>query len=71
MLAATIALGAVFVGLQGTEWAALLAQAMTMCSSKLGAFFYLIVGTHALHAVAALLARGMAFRQRSGLAPSG
>lgn len=61
LLGATIALGAVFVGLQGTEWAALLAQGMTMKSSQLGAFFYLIVGTHAVHAVAALVALGMAF----------
>lgn len=54
-------LGAVFVGLQGREWAALLSQGLTLTSSRLGAFFYLIVGTHAAHAVLALLALGAAF----------
>ena len=48
-----LALGAAFVGLQGAEWAALLAQGLTMSSSQIGAFFYLIIGCHALHAVLA------------------
>jgi cytochrome c oxidase subunit III len=52
-------LGAAFVALQGREWAALLSQGMTLTSSTLGAFFYLIVGAHALHAVCALLAMGI------------
>lgn len=55
------ALGAVFVILQGAEWVALLRQGMTLTSSRLGAFFYLIVGTHALHAVGALVALGWAW----------
>lgn len=49
-------LGAGFVALQGVEWAALLANGLTLRSSPLGAFFYVIVGGHALHAVAALVA---------------
>ena len=49
-----IALGAGFVLLQGREWFGLLAQGLTLQSSALGSFFYLIVGIHALHAVAAL-----------------
>lgn len=53
-------LGAGFVALQGAEWAALLSQGLTMTSSRLGAFFYLIVGTHAAHAIVALGALGMA-----------
>jgi cytochrome c oxidase subunit 3 len=53
-LFAAILLGAFFVVFQGVEWAALLAQGLTLTSSQIGAFFYLIVGTHALHAVAAL-----------------
>lgn len=48
-------LGALFVGLQGAEWAALLAQGLTVSSSQIGGFFYLIVGCHAAHAIAALL----------------
>jgi cytochrome c oxidase subunit 3 len=47
-------LGAGFVGLQGREWLALLAQGLTITSSTLGSFFYLIIGLHALHAVAAI-----------------
>jgi cytochrome c oxidase subunit 3 len=57
------ALGAAFVALQGVEWAQLLAQGLTLTSSPLGSFFYLIVGSHALHAVVALLALGIAWVQ--------
>ncbi|MBW2426604.1 MAG: hypothetical protein JRG86_20325 [Deltaproteobacteria bacterium] len=32
----------------------MLAQGLTLTSSTLGSFFYLIIGTHALHAIAAL-----------------
>ena len=32
----------------------MLAQGLTLTSSTLGSFFYLIVGTHALHAIVAL-----------------
>ncbi|MEO5616384.1 MAG: cytochrome c oxidase subunit 3 [Candidatus Eisenbacteria bacterium] len=53
-LGASILLGTAFVGLQGAEWARLLAQGLTVSSSLVGGFFYLIVGAHALHAVAAL-----------------
>lgn len=53
-----LALGAAFVVFQGLEWAALLRHGLTLTSSQLGAFFYLIIGTHGLHAVAAILALG-------------
>lgn len=46
--------GLYFVGSQGVEWLALIRQGLTMTSSPYGAFFYLIVGTHAIHAVVAL-----------------
>jgi heme/copper-type cytochrome/quinol oxidase subunit 3 len=49
-----VALGALFVGLQGVEWASLLRQGLTLASSQIGGFFYLIIGVHALHAVCAL-----------------
>lgn len=66
-LLAGFLLGAMFVGLQGREWAGLLTQGLTMYSSRLGSFFYLIVGAHAAHAVCALLALGMAWwRMRKG-----
>ena len=60
-LALTIVLGGVFVVLQGLEWIALLGQGLTLTSSAHGSFFYLIVGTHALHAVAALGALAWGF----------
>jgi cytochrome c oxidase subunit 3 len=51
----SILLGVVFVGFQGMEWVALLAEGLTLQSSTYGGFFYLIVGAHGLHAVGALL----------------
>ena len=50
----SIALGAFFVVFQGWEWTSMLAQGLTLTSSMLGSFFYLIVGTHALHAIVAV-----------------
>lgn len=60
-------LGALFVLLQGREWWGLLSQGVTMQSSTLGAFFYLIVGTHALHAIGAIVGLAVAWsRMRRG-----
>lgn len=56
-----IMLGTFFVGFQGIEWVALLGEGLTMQSSTYGGFFYLIVGSHAIHAVAALIALGWAW----------
>ena len=53
-------LGIFFVGAQGTEWVALLGEGLTIQSSTYGGFFYLIVGAHGLHAIAAILALGWA-----------
>lgn len=61
-MGAAMGLGALFVTLQGAEWAGMLRQGMTLTSSQLGSFFYLIVGTHALHAVAAIVALALAWR---------
>ena len=55
-MGAALALAAFFVTFQGMEWLGLLRQGMTLTSSQLGSFFYLIVGAHALHAVAAIVA---------------
>ncbi len=52
---ATLLLGLVFVGVQGIEWIRLLGFGLTMTSSQYGAFFYLIIGTHAIHAIGALI----------------
>lgn len=53
-LLAAVLLGGFFVAAQGVEWVALIREGLTLTSSSLGSFFYLIVGLHALHAVAAL-----------------
>jgi heme/copper-type cytochrome/quinol oxidase subunit 3 len=71
-LLAAMLLGAFFVGFQGVEWLALVRQGLTVTSSTLGSFFYLIVGLHALHAVAglAVLAYTWWLLQRGWLAQS-
>jgi heme/copper-type cytochrome/quinol oxidase subunit 3 len=56
LMGVSILLGGAFVLFQGVEWVRLLGQGLTLTSSQLGAFFYVIVGAHALHAVAALIA---------------
>lgn len=54
-----IALGLFFVASQGVEWLALIREGLTLTSSQHGGFFYLIVGSHAVHAVAALCVLAM------------
>ncbi|MCP5550446.1 MAG: cytochrome c oxidase subunit 3 [Akkermansiaceae bacterium] len=67
LMLAALALGAFFVVFQGYEWFRLLRYGLTMTSSTFGGFFYLIVGTHALHAVAAIVTLGiMCRRLRAG-----
>lgn len=58
-----LGLGAFFVVFQGLEWVALLGEGLTLTSSTHGGFFYLIVGLHALHAVAGLGALGWAYNK--------
>lgn len=64
-------LGIVFVAFQGVEWAGLLSVGLTMTSSNHGAFFYLIVGTHALHAIAAIAALLYVWARFDKLGPNG
>jgi cytochrome c oxidase subunit 3 len=68
-LGMAVALGAFFVAFQGMEWLGLLREGLTLRSSTYGAFFYLIVGAHALHAVAAISCLGWAWARlkRGGL----
>lgn len=58
-LIAAIALGSFFVVFQGAEWVALIRQGLTLTATTHGAFFYLIIGSHAVHAIGALIALGM------------
>lgn len=71
-LLAAMLLGAAFVALQGREWVMLLREGLTLTSSTLGGFFYLIVGLHALHAVVAIGVLAYAYsRLRRGFLPAG
>ncbi len=71
-LIAATALGCFFVVFQGWEWVAMLGQGLTLTSSTLGSFFYLIVGTHGLHAIVAIGLLVQAWRrlERGWLQPS-
>ncbi len=55
-LDATAALGSLFLLLQGTEWVRLVGFGLTTTSSLYGGIFYTLVGAHALHVLAALVA---------------
>ena len=44
-----------FAAVQRMEWTRLIHYGLTLQSSSYGSFFYLIIGAHALHAVAALV----------------
>ncbi|OGQ16923.1 MAG: hypothetical protein A2138_16685 [Deltaproteobacteria bacterium RBG_16_71_12] len=59
------ALGAAFVVVQGVEWTRLVGEGLTMRASTYGSFFYMIVGAHALHALAAIAALLWCWRQAS------
>ena len=71
LLLISLLLGVFFVTFQGAEWVRLIGQGLTLTSSSLGSFFYLIIGLHALHAVAAvaLLAHASLGLRRGWLAP--
>ena len=53
-MVATTVLGALFLAIQGSEWARLIRFGLTMTSSVYGGMFYLIVGAHALHLAVAV-----------------
>lgn len=53
-LDATALLGLLFLGVQGSEWARLVAFGLTTSSSLYGASFYALVGAHAAHVAVAL-----------------
>jgi heme/copper-type cytochrome/quinol oxidase subunit 3 len=71
-VARTAMLGALFLLVQGIEWARLVGHGLTLASGTYGATFYVLVGCHGLHvlvavvwlAVTALLARRGRFTAR-------
>lgn len=76
LLGISILLGLFFVLFQGYEWGQLIQFGLTLTSSTYGGLFYLIIGTHALHVIVALLMLLQAYRkltptQMPPLTPSG
>lgn len=66
-MSSALGLGAFFVLFQGYEWVQLVREGLTISSSSLGSFFYLMVGIHALHAIGAIGLLGYAtVRLRGG-----
>jgi cytochrome c oxidase subunit III len=67
LLWAAVATGVGFVAFQGVEWVRLLGEGLTLSSSLQGAFFYVIVGAHAVHAVGgAVVLSAMAVQMQRG-----
>jgi heme/copper-type cytochrome/quinol oxidase subunit 3 len=61
-----LGLAAFFVLFQGYEWVQLLGEGLTLTSSQHGSFFYLIIGIHALHCIAAIAALVWVYRRLTG-----
>jgi len=53
-LALTTGLGTVFLAVQGFEWTGLVHHGLTLGSSQYGAAFYVLIGCHAVHVLAAV-----------------
>ena len=58
-----LALGSVFLVIQGVEWVFLIGHGLTTSSSVYGSTFYTIVGCHALHVMVGLVAVGVVARR--------
>ncbi|MCY4544943.1 MAG: cytochrome c oxidase subunit 3 [Gemmatimonadetes bacterium] len=55
MLTAATLLGILFLVVQGVEWVRLIEFGLTVTENLYGAVFYVLIGTHALHAFIAVL----------------
>lgn len=55
-LGLTALLGTVFLAIQGSEWLRLLHWGLTAATSPYGGIFYLLIGTHGVHVLAAVVA---------------
>ncbi len=63
----TTGLGVVFLAIQGYEWAKLIQVGLTLSSGVYGATFYVLIGTHALHVLGAVIWLGVVLlRARKG-----
>jgi cytochrome c oxidase subunit 3 len=71
LLLAAMALGTFFVLFQGFTWAGLIRQGLNLRSNQLGNLFCLIVATHAVHVLGAVLFMGVAGRRLEPLSDYG
>ncbi len=55
LLWASLALGVGFLLIQGTEWVQLINYGLNSTTNLYAAFFYLIIGAHALHVIAGVI----------------
>jgi cytochrome c oxidase subunit 3 len=55
LIGVTLALGATFLAVQGTEWVRLIAHGLRISSGTYGATFYTLIGCHGLHVIGAVL----------------
>jgi cytochrome c oxidase subunit 3 len=55
LLSVTTLLGASFLAVQGGEWTRLVQHGLTLASSQYGGAFYVLIGCHALHVLAAVV----------------
>jgi len=55
-LTLTLALGSIFLFVQGYEWTKLLKFGLTLSSGVYGGTFYVLIGCHALHVLGAVMA---------------
>ena len=62
-LLAAVLLGTLFAGVQGAEWARLLAHGVRVSSGQQAATFYTLVGAHALHVAGGLAALVVTWRR--------
>lgn len=62
-LGLTATLGTLFLAVQGWEWVRLVGFGLTVASGTYGALFYTLVGTHAVHVLAALAWLGATLAQ--------
>jgi heme/copper-type cytochrome/quinol oxidase subunit 3 len=51
----TLLLGMTFLGVQGTEWVRLISHGLRLSSGAYGSTFYVLIGCHGLHVLAAVI----------------
>ncbi len=60
-LGITALLGATFLGVQGSEWVRLISHGLRLSSGAYGSTFFILIGCHGLHVLAAVVWLGWVF----------